>query len=424
MGLSLRRGISWTVLGNVLYSITQWITIAAIARLGSAGMVGQFTLGLAISAPIFIFSNLSLRLIQATDTERKYSFNDFLGLRLVSTAVAVLALVWIGKTGDFSASTFEIIFWVSIGKAVESVTDVYYGLFQQQERMDLISKSLIQKGLFSTLALIITMWVTKSLLVGVIAIAITRLILLALYDAKNGRVIYQLLNSLATRVKPTFRLKTLYQLVMLALPMGLTTLLISLNANIPRYFLEDHAGIQQLGFFGAISYYMIVNSTLINALGQSASARLSKSYRTDITAYENLLMKLLLIGGSLGVCVLLMVMFCGPVILTLSYGEEYAQYQDTFLHLMIASAISNLAAVFNYGIAAARYFKTQVPIYVLMVCLTILLSHQLIPQRGLDGAALVLMSVYGIQAALTGLVNLYAIYRRKMERSSADIGAT
>src|ERR671931_288612 len=57
-GLSLRANFAWTVLGNVVYSGCQGGMLIVLAKLGSASMVGQFALGLAVATPVIMFPNL------------------------------------------------------------------------------------------------------------------------------------------------------------------------------------------------------------------------------------------------------------------------------------------------------------------------------------------------------------------------------
>ena len=77
IGLSLRKNFSWTFAGNVVYALSQWGMLTVLAKLGSPEMVGRFALGLSITAPIVMFTNLQLRQIQATDARGEYRFGDY-----------------------------------------------------------------------------------------------------------------------------------------------------------------------------------------------------------------------------------------------------------------------------------------------------------------------------------------------------------
>src|SRR5437867_237852 len=82
--LSLKRNTLWTMAGNTVYAASQWLQVAAIARLGSTLDVGHYAFALGLATPVFMLANLQLRPMQATDSLRRYTFGDYLGLRLVT----------------------------------------------------------------------------------------------------------------------------------------------------------------------------------------------------------------------------------------------------------------------------------------------------------------------------------------------------
>src|SRR5438046_2469516 len=50
---SVRLNVTATLVGNVVFSGSQWLATVLIARLGSIEMVGQYALALAFTTPIF-----------------------------------------------------------------------------------------------------------------------------------------------------------------------------------------------------------------------------------------------------------------------------------------------------------------------------------------------------------------------------------
>src|SRR5215203_1463425 len=91
--LTLRRNFSWSFAGNVLYAAAQWGMLAILAKMGSPEMVGQFALGLAVTAPVIMFTNLNLEAVQATDARHQYRFGDYLALRLVGSTLALVVIL-------------------------------------------------------------------------------------------------------------------------------------------------------------------------------------------------------------------------------------------------------------------------------------------------------------------------------------------
>ena len=130
-GLSLRENFSWTFAGNVVYAASQWGLLVALAKLGSPEMVGRFSLGLAIAAPVMMLTNLQLRGVQATDARRQYRFGHYLALRLVMTTAALAVIAAISCLAGYSFEAAAVVVIVGVAKASESVSDVYHGLLQQ-----------------------------------------------------------------------------------------------------------------------------------------------------------------------------------------------------------------------------------------------------------------------------------------------------
>jgi O-antigen/teichoic acid export membrane protein len=55
---SLHSSFAWVLIGNVIYALSQWGMVIALARLSTPSALGRFTLGIAISTPVILFANL------------------------------------------------------------------------------------------------------------------------------------------------------------------------------------------------------------------------------------------------------------------------------------------------------------------------------------------------------------------------------
>ncbi|MUG92468.1 oligosaccharide flippase family protein [Scytonema sp. UIC 10036] len=423
--LTLRRNFSWTFIGNVVYAACQWGLLVVMAKLGSAEMVGQFTLGLAITAPTIALTNLQLRSLQATDAKRQYLFGDYLALRLISTGFALLLIVLITFAVGYRWKTLFIILLIGLAKAFESISDIFYGLIQQHERMDRIAMSMIIKGTLSLLLLSLGIYTTGNLLWGIFGLVVAWAIVLITYDIRSGAL---MLNGsptilqgeisgsryLPVVLRPRWNLKTQEELIWLSLPLGVVMMVISLNSNIPRYFVERYLGERELGFFAAIAYLMVAGSIVVNALGESANPRLAKYYAAgDSAAFRSLIFKLLLIGALLGGTGVLISLVVGRQILALLYQPEYAKYTDLFVWLMLATAISYVSSLLGYGMTAAKYFRIQIPIFTLVTTISAMACFWLIPTMGLLGAAIALLLAAIVQVVMSAGVITYALYKLK-----------
>jgi O-antigen/teichoic acid export membrane protein len=419
-GLPLRINFIWTLFGNVVYAGCQWGLLAVISKLGTPEMVGQFSLGLAVTAPIILLTNLHLRAVQVTDVRQNHLFGHYLALRLFSTGLALAIICAVVFLSGYRKETLLVILLVGLSKAIESISDVIFGLLQQHERMDLIATSMMIKGLLSLTALGVCVWLTGRVAWGVLGLVAAWVTVLLLYDARNAALLSDAIprkNELTSKKKvnlpglvPNWNFERLTSLAWVSLPLGISAMMISLNINIPRYFIHHQLGERDLGIFAAMAYLMVVGRMIVGALGQSASPRLAKYAGLGrIREFCVLLLKLTGVAAVIGVAGLILAKVAGRQILTLIYNSEYAERIDVFFWLMMTAGLSYIASCLGYGMTALRLFKSQIPLFTLVGMATALLCYQMMPVAGLKGAAQAMLVASLFQVFLTLSAIWYAL---------------
>jgi O-antigen/teichoic acid export membrane protein len=385
--LSLRSNFTWAVAGNATYALCQWGMIVALAKFGNSFMIGQFSLGLAIATPVLMLSNLDLRAVQATDARRQYRFSEYLRLRLAMTtaAVAVIcAIVWFSR---YDPRTAAVILAVALAKAVETVSDIHYGLFQLNDRLDQTGRSMMLRGVLSVAALTAGLHFLHSAFWGCICMLIAWLAVLLLFDFRRGRSLLEDTEAPAA-VHPAGGLRQ-SRLLSLALPLGLVTTIASINLHMPRYFIHARMGESQLGMFSAMAYATVSLTLVGDSLGNSAIPRLSRHYASgELAEFRSLLLILLGIGCAIGLSGLAVAWGFGARFLAAFYNSGYAIHAHVFALLMAAAAIHFAASMLTSGITAARRFRIQIPLYAAVAASTALGCAHWVPTMGLAGAAL------------------------------------
>ena len=418
--ITLRRNFSWTFIGNLIYSGCQWGMLVVLAKLGNPEMVGTFTLGLAVTAPVMMFSNLQLRDIQTTDAKNHYLFNDYLGLRLITTGLALTIILWNTLATGYKGETEIVIILIVFAKGLESISDVFYGLLQKHEKMDRMAISVMMKGPLSLLMLSIGTYISGSIVWGVVGLVIAWACILLIWDIPSYRWLInkftsegEIPDSLKGKTaKPRWQLGTIRKLIWLSLPLGLVMMLISLNANIPRYFLEQSLGKKELGVFAALAYLIVAGNMVVSALGSAARPRLAKYYAEgNVSAYQKLLLQLVAIACLVGLSGILVAWVAGGQILTIVYQPEYAKYTELLIWLMVTAAIGYVSSFLGEGMTAARYFRTQIPLFIIVTSTSAIASCWFIPRNGLKGAAIALMIAEIVRIIFTLGVIFHAVHR-------------
>jgi O-antigen/teichoic acid export membrane protein len=407
--LSLTRNFSWTVVGTGLSSFCQWGMLVALAKLCSTLMVGQFALALAITTPVFVFAGLSLRTVQVTDARREFQFGDYLGLRLLSITAALTFVFAIEIVSGRDAHLLLVVVMTAAAKALDLIGDTVFGLQQQHERMDRIAISQMIRGVLQLIAVAVAAYTTRNVLWAVIGQAAVSLVVLLTYDLRNAGRLHQFPwpTRNPARYPTLVRLATLRfgkwrnirALIRVSFPLGVVAMLGSLMVNIPRYFIENTAGTAKLAVYSAMGYIMIVGGMAASSLCQATAARLAGYYVENLRKFRKLLLQLVAIAAANGVIGVLAAVFWGRQFLTIMYRPEYAMYPSVFAWLMAAAGVSYVASALGYGLAAARKFDVQLPVYICGALVTAAACVPLVPRYGLQGAA---------WALLAGILTLFA----------------
>ncbi len=358
--LSLRRNFAWTGLANAVYAGCQWGILVALAKAGSAEMVGLFALGLAVTAPVFMFANLQLRSLQATDAKEEYGFADYLGLRLATTLIAQLVVVGIAVVGGYDHEGFWVILAMGATRMLDSLSDVAYGRLQQHERLDRVARSTILRGMLSVVAVPAVVLAGGRLVDGLLAMAAAWALVLMFYDLPQASRLGAAPRTAPARRRtiPRFHLRTLARLSWLAAPLGFVTFLSSLNVNLPRYFVESCVGEAELGVFaGLVGLFSAVYLVQV-AIGQAALPRLAQ-YCASCQGRRFLRLGTVVLATALasGLAGVAMAFVGGAGLLRIIYSDQFAAHVDLFRWLSIAAVAQGASATLGYLLNAARRFR-------------------------------------------------------------------
>jgi O-antigen/teichoic acid export membrane protein len=140
-----------------------------------------------------------------------------------------------------------------------------------------------------------------------------------------------------------------------------------------------------------MAYIMVAVITIADAMGNSATPRLSRLYAAgELSRFVSLslVLKLLALGLLFGASGVLVAYLAGPQLLTFLYGPEYAAHAHVFVWIMVAAGVGAIAALLTYCITSAKCFRPQVPMFALVVACNFAACTILVPASGLTGAAI------------------------------------
>lgn len=414
-GRSFKTNASWSFAANLGYALAQFGMLSLLAKRETPDDVGLFVLALAITAPVTLAFSLNLRTVLATDAQGRWTFPDYVGLRLVSTVGALTVIGAIAVLGGYGWAEIALILLVGVAKAVESLGQILYGLQHKYDRLDWSATSILARGTLALLFWAIALHLTGSLYVAVLTMVGTWLTVLLVLDMARVRRLLASHPSEGT-LRPRFHVDTMKKLAWMALPLGGASLLMSLTTNAPRVIIEQQLGTYELGIYAALAYAIVAGNTGVRALAQAGAPRIARmAARGDRGRILRTVLMLAGLGAALGAAGLLVAALWGEPLVTLVYTAEYAEHIGLLLWILLAATLLYPATILNYACTALRVHRAQLCGEGACFAVTVAGAIVLLPVVGLVAIPWSLATGAGIKTAI--LATFVVLELRGMEHA-------
>ena len=418
---TVRRSLSWTLFGELIFAACQWLSLMVVAKLGSPEALGRYSLGLAVATPIFVLANLHLRPVYVVTVRddpqigrARRLFAHYFGLRLALLPPALLAVAAFCLLRGWPMATVMVVVLVGLIRASDSASDILYARAQRAETMTSMGISRALRGL---------LWIgllAAGLLAGgdegaaLALVAAALMLFTVIYDLRSAARIPEGDGGGEgwASVRPRFDREPLLAIAGHALPMGIAAALLGFTVNVPAYVLEGSHGLEEVGFFAAVLSILQASGVVNLALGNAAIPRLARLAVDDARGFWRLLAGLLALVAALNGLGLLLVLWVGDLYLRLAYTPDYVVYQPQLVLAAVAAVVVGLANMLSQTLTALSRFRAQLWINIAGLVFSISFALWWIPGRGVNGAIDTLLVLAGFRLVVYVLANLFFGPRR------------
>ena len=406
----VRCNVGWNLFGSLAYASGQWLQLIILAQMGGPAAVGLYAFALALTAPVMVFASLCLRFMQASDARASYTFREYLSLRRATTLAAVGTIVAIASATGAARGAWAVLLPVCAMRAADALSDIYYGLWQQRERMKVIAWGLLLNSAGSVTFMIAAATAgggVPAAALGAAAGSWAALLFIHLRTATDP----ELRCAMASASAPV-SWQRVFRLSREAAPLGVTILLSSLQQNVPRLFVQYHAGAAALGVFAAASQLTATADLVGGALAAAASPRLgAHSASGDTRSFRSLTRHLVLAGAMLGVMGVVLAAGAGEWFLVNVYRPEFASGAPMLVVLSAAAGMTVVASMLGYSLTSARVITIQPSLLTVSLTVVAACCVAVVPRWGGDGAAWALFAATSVHALLSWAVLRRAVWR-------------
>jgi polysaccharide biosynthesis protein len=405
----------WNILGSMSSAAVSVILLFIVTRILDSASADIYSFAYAIANLFVIVASFQVRDFQATDIKEKYSFDTYLMARIVSNILMVLLLIGYIILNPNTHANIGIIFWVSFFRVSEALSDVFQGLFQQRERLDIAGKSLFLRNTISTVVFALVLLISRNLLWSVIVQTISSFLFIALFDYPNSRLFHTL------NIR-NVKLRKVIKVFKDCLPLFINAFLLVSIYNQPKYALNDiyNKGLIENGVQRDFSilftpiFAMNLMIIFLRPMITQLAVFLEEKKISHFITYKNNLFRILL-----GTCTLIYIVgaFIAIPALDIVYGTDLKQYQSSFLILLMGGVASTFSTVCDNILTVFRKQHYLIISFVTGYLVSLMTARTLVLKYEILGASLsflcAMISWLIVSLVIYFITSPYTIFRKK-----------
>lgn len=402
--LSLASNIIWNTAGNVIYLFSQWILTIVIVWMVGYEQLGIFSLAMSISNVGFTIAAWGIRNYQVSDVTHKYSDTEYLYTRVLTSIIAFLGVVAFAFICKYSGRQRMVIALYMLFRIGEALIDVFHGMFQQRERMDVVGKSFMLRGVFNFLVFVAVLYVTNNIIWAIIGNVATTAVVMVTWDYNHAKSL-----GIQTNQKELMQLKALMWECM---PLAVQQALFNAYATIPRFFLERIHGEALLGIYSSITTPVVIIQAMANFVMVPYATQIAKNVSEKNKGA--LVRSIFIVFGTItGMGLLAAIFFSlfGEYGLTLLFGKEVGQEHRVLLPSIGAIILVAYDSFLNIILIVFRQKKALVFANICSVAFSVMWAESIITKYSLSGTSYV-----HILALLTHLIIAGAFTVKEIQR--------
>src|SRR5262249_47623803 len=150
----------------------------------------------------------------------------------------------------------ELVIAIALWNSVESISDLFGGLFQRLERMEYVGKANLVQLAPMCIAMILSMTLTHSMLWGAYGLVLAALVRLLGYEIPvTAKLLRENPKHSGQKVGRTFlplQRSSVIRFLQLGTPLAIVTFLMAFTGSVPRYLIKDELSDARVGVYVAL----------------------------------------------------------------------------------------------------------------------------------------------------------------------------
>lgn len=358
------------------------LSLVLISNYLGPDQLGNYSLGLAISTPIFVFSQFGLRGVFLTKSS-SHKFSSYLLVGIVGSFVA-LATVTLFSLLFYPALIFIFVL-IALIKAVDAISDLLTAPYQASHRLNQVVVAYGVATLTSTIAVWAVLNAGGDL---VSALAMILMLNTLIFSICLFPKVWRYSSEISPSVQQIHQFADVRSIVLSGLPLGVAAGIIALTSSMPQIILEHNSGPAAVGLLGILLYAYGMAELLIGSIAQSWLPHTKGSFLTaqssdDFLKFLSRQIKFWTLAiapvALVGAYLLYLLM---PII----FGKEFQLTFGVAVPLVLLICLIPAMNFTGTGLLIANLYSREIWLAMVSALVATLCSLILIPQLGIAGA--------------------------------------
>ncbi|MEZ3496225.1 MAG: lipopolysaccharide biosynthesis protein [Lachnospiraceae bacterium] len=378
---SVKTVAFWNMMGSLVNAAVSVLLLMMVTRTLGDEKAGIFSLGFSVSLMMLTVGMFEVRPFQSTDIYKQFSFSAYFTFRILTCAGMLLVTAVYLLFNGYSGEKAWVIVLLCLLKCTEAFCDVFNGQAQQNDRLDVAGFSLSVRVFVYCAGFLVSLLVTKNLLISCGVMVVLTLLWLTLFDAGTGKYF--------EKCRIVWDKTALFGLFKSCFPLFLASFLMMYINNAPKFAVDAHLSAEYQTYYGII----FMPASVINLFSLFAFRPLL----TKLTAFWNehkckaflsTVAKLVLWILAVTAAALLGGWLLGIPLLSLLYGTDLSVFKSELMVVLAGGGFNALCVLLYYMITVQRKQKYVLIGYVGASVTAWILGDRMVSAYGMMGASL------------------------------------
>jgi O-antigen/teichoic acid export membrane protein len=409
-----KRNMSWNMLGSFLYALASMVLTIAVIQIVGEDEGGIFSFAYStFGQHMFMVAYFGMRPFQITDTKRRYTFGEYVRLRILTCAGALafglFYVVFLNR--DYTWGKGATVFLMVCYKVIDGFADVYEAEFQRDGRLYLTGKSNTFRTILSVSVFLGCLWATRRLVLSSAAAVAAQAVGVLLF---NISVIGHL-----PQVDWQIRRGRTFHLFRENMVLFLSVILDFYVFSAAKYAIEANLADKYQAVFSAIFMPTSVINLVAGFVIRPYITEMSQRWEEDwLSSFARLIGRLAVVIAALTVLAVGGAWILGIPVLSRLYPRlsyMLAECRPALIFIILGGAFNAYVNLFYYALIIMQEQKRIFLGYVLVAAVAFLISSPFVEAAGLMGGAFSYMLLMAALTASFGLTSLWMYRKRKEE---------